>query len=166
MRMTALREWTTMAPESRIWVYQCNRFLTAEEEQQLRLELGEFIAQWTSHGAHMEATADILHRSVVVVALDETKAGASGCGIDKSVHFLQQWGAQHELDMLSRQTVIYQGAGEVQLTTIQQFWAMRKAELITDETLLIDPTILRWKDWPAQGWVSFKNSWHQMMWGR
>lgn len=161
-----LKSPTAMSPESRLWVYQCNRLLSEHEVAELRDDMAAFIAQWTSHGAQMDATAAVLHNCVVVVILDEQKAGASGCGIDKSVHFIQQWSARNKVDMMSRQTVVYLEQGAVKLTTVQQFWAMRKAGIIDDETQLIDPTIQKWVDWPAQGWVSFKNSWHQLMWGR
>jgi hypothetical protein len=164
--MTELRELTTMSPESRLWVYQCNRLLSNDEEVQLKMDLQEFLASWNSHGAQMDATAQILHRCVVVIALDESSAGASGCGIDKSVRFMQQWGEQQRVDMMSRQTVIYLEEHEVRLTGLPQFWAMRKAELISDDTLVIDPTILKKSDWPENGWIEFGKSWHQMMWGR
>lgn len=161
-----LKAPAVMSPQSRLWVYQCNRLLSEHEVAELRRDMAAFIAQWTSHGAQMDATAEVLHNCVVVVILDDHKAGASGCGIDKSVHFIQQWSAHREVDMMSRQTVIYREADAIKLTTVPHFWAMRKAGIIDDDTQLIDPTIQKWGDWPAQGWVSFKNSWHQMMWGR
>jgi hypothetical protein len=48
-----------------------------------------FCIQWTAHGANLKAYGEVRHHRFIVMIVDETAAGASGCSIDKSIHFIR-----------------------------------------------------------------------------
>jgi hypothetical protein len=155
-----------LAPDSRLWIYQSNRELTPTDEVQVANTLRQFVSEWFSHGMAMKADFAIWHHRVIVIALDETTAAASGCGIDKCVRCMDQLGQQMGINFLQRNLVVFQQDGDIQQTELNQFWALRKAQRIDDETLLIDTTMQKLVDWPSDGWTMFKNSWHHEMWSR
>ena len=155
-----------LAPDSRLWIYQSNRELTSSDEAQVEIALRQFVSEWFSHGMAMKADFVILHHRVIVIALDQTAAAASGCGIDKSVRMMDQLGQQMGVNFLQRNLVVFEQDGVIQQTELNQFWALRKAKRVDDETLLIDTTIQKLEAWPNDGWTLFKNSWHHEMWGR
>ena len=87
-----MRSIQHLAEHSRVWVYQANRFLSDQEIVAISNALSQFIESWNAHGASLYAGFEIISSRFVVLAVDEEKALASGCSIDKSVHFFQKIG--------------------------------------------------------------------------
>jgi hypothetical protein len=154
-----------MPSNARVWVYQASCFLSESQEIRIMSALDAFINQWTSHGASMDAAGAIYHHRVVVIAADEQQAAASGCGIDKSVHFLQGLGLELGVDFFQRTTVLYQDATHWKEAPIHQFWALRKASVVSDETLVLDTTVRTLEELQNALVMPFGRSWHKDMWG-
>jgi len=149
---------------SRLWFFQCDRFLT--ESEHLRVEEGiqTFITDWESHGAKMAAGFALYHKSLLIVALDEAQAPASGCGIDKCFRVVDQLSKTLSINFLSRTTVLFQSKSGMELAPLNQFWAMKKAGLIDLSTLVVDTTIGKLGDLPPSGLKRFDQTWHMEMW--
>jgi len=79
-----------MPLHSRVWIYQSIREFSENEITQLKTKSESFISEWTSHGKTMNACIEIFHNRFIIVCVDEKTTSASGCGIDKSVKFIQQ----------------------------------------------------------------------------
>lgn len=79
-----------MPLHSRVWIYQSIREFSENEIIQLKNKGESFISEWTSHGKTMSACIEIFHNRFIIVCVDEKTTSASGCGIDKSVKFIQQ----------------------------------------------------------------------------
>ncbi|MFN5621843.1 MAG: hypothetical protein ACK478_11105 [Flavobacteriales bacterium] len=155
-----------MPPHSRVWVYQASCFLTQGQEDEIKKSLAAFLSDWTSHGASMDAAGAVYHHRVVVIAADEQQAAASGCGIDKSVHFMQGLGQEMGVDFFQRTTVVYQEAAQWKEAPMHQFWALRKAGVVGDETPILDTTVRSLGELQNALVVPFGRSWHKDMWGR
>lgn len=74
---------------SRIWIYASTRRFSAAEQLVIRKALQDFCEGWATHGKVMPSSFEILHDQVLVLAVDESQLGASGCSIDSSVRALQ-----------------------------------------------------------------------------
>jgi hypothetical protein len=98
----------SLPPSSRVWVYQSSRLLSAEEQQQLISGLREFVSTWTAHQAGLKGSAQILNGVFVIVAIDEGHNHATGCSIDKSVHFMKSAGVCLGIDFFDRMTAVCQ----------------------------------------------------------
>ena len=155
-----------MPSNARVWVYQANVFLTELQENHIRDGVCAFLAQWTSHGTAMDAAAEVYHHRLVVIAADEQQAKASGCGIDKSVHFMQELGRAMGIDFFQRTTVLFKESEVWKEVSLHQFWAMRKAGVVDDETLILDTTVRTLVELRNALEVPFGRSWHKDMWGR
>lgn len=128
-------------------------------------ELHSFLGQWSSHGATMEAAAQVVNDYFIVVALNESNASASGCGIDKLVRKIQDLETMFTISLLNRQWVVYL-ADQWTIAPLHQFWALRKAGLVNADTPVVNNLIQNIGEWKKAWIVPFHLSWHQEMWGK
>jgi len=101
--------------------------------------------------------------------MDERQAGATGCSIDKLVAFVRRQGESRGIDWFDRHQVLWRRpkAEGWEATRTSEFWAMRKAGLVTDQTEVVDPLAATVGDAESEaGWLvkSFDESWHSAMW--
>jgi len=98
-----------MPLHSRVWIYQSIREFSENEITQLKTKAEGFISEWTSHGKTMNACIEIFHNRFIIVCVDEKTTSASGCGIDKSVKFIQQLESDFggNTSLLDRMNVAY-----------------------------------------------------------
>ena len=126
---------------ARLWIYPANRNLTAEEVNTLETKLGEFTDQWTSHQQDLDAFGGIWANRFLVIGVDEERAAASGCSIDKSVRTVQQLGESIEVDFFDR-NILYVLAGDQLIEyPVNGFKAAYLKGDISDETTVIDPLV-------------------------
>jgi hypothetical protein len=102
-----------MPLQSRVWIYQSIREFSKNEITLLKTKAEDFISEWTSHGKVMSACIEIFYNRFIIVCVDEKTASASGCGIDKSVKFIQQLEADlgGNTSLLDRMNVTYRQPG-------------------------------------------------------
>lgn len=154
----------SLSPQSKVWIYQSNRPLAEAEEQQILPELQAFAQSWVSHNRQLRAGADILHQRFVVLAVDETQADASGCSIDKSVHFLKGLEQSYGLSLFERMIFSYQDAeGKVHTVDRDTFAQLYASGAINDETPVFDPLVDTLGDLQQQFVKPLGQSWHKRM---
>jgi hypothetical protein len=151
---------------SKIWIFQANQPLLPEMMSTIDQVLSDFCENWTSHGAQMKAGFTIEYNRFVVVALDESTAVVSGCGQDKLIHVIQNLGTTLKLDFFDRLQVVYFEENILKEVRLHEFWGLRKANIITNETKVFDNTVKNLGEWKEKWVVSFDNSWHAEMWGK
>lgn len=151
---------------SKIWIYLADRFLESDEIVRLENDLIHFLENWSSHGAALSAGFAIQAKRAIIIGVDEKSAAASGCSIDKLVHFFKKKGEEMNINFFDRMQVMFERNHEIEFTPLNNFWAMRKANLLSDETIIYDTTVKNLQEW-HEGWrKKFKDSWHADAWGR
>jgi hypothetical protein len=162
--MTKLNE---LPSQTRVWVYQADREMTSEEQGQFLLRANEFVESWTSHASLMSAAIELRYGRFAILAADEAAAKASGCGIDKSVRFFQEIGAELNLDFFNRTLVWYRdGQNKIISDPLNVFWARRKAGNISGSTLVFNNLISNLGALETSWEIPFEKSWHQEAWSR
>lgn len=96
--------WDDLPDEARLWIYVADRQLSEAEVAKANAALSAFAKQWTAHRRELSAYGDVVYGRFVRLAVDESAAGASGCSIDASVHFLQRLGTELGVDFFERMT--------------------------------------------------------------
>ena len=91
---------------AKVWVYQSDRELTIEDEIRIRTALKDFVSGWNAHGTQLTGDYCIVHNRFVMLAVDESKAGASGCSIDSSVKVIKELGRELNINFFDRLQVI------------------------------------------------------------
>ncbi len=149
-----------LSPASRVWIYQSNRPFTAEETEEIRQHLAGFAAQWVSHDKKLRAAGDVAFNRFVILMVDESAAGASGCSIDKSVHFIKALEQRYQVDLFDRMRFAYQKDGEVFSVNKAEFKKHYDQGAIDDETLVFDTLVDKKSEFDRNWLKPLKESWH------
>ena len=107
-------------PNSRVWVYNSNRPLTDDEIRYAQAEIDYFVKEWAAHGNELKATGAILYDRFLVLVVDETHEGASGCSIDSSVKFIKELGAKLNIDFFNRLNLVIEENNELMYCHISE----------------------------------------------
>lgn len=143
-----------MPPHSRIWVYQGAKEFLPKETESIKAKANEFVAQWTSHDQLMKASIEVFHNLFVVVCVDEKTAPASGCGIDKSVKFIQSLEKEFNTSLLNRMYVAYRKGGQILSSPI--------SELKNTGNITVFNNLVATKEEFEKNWeVPLEKSWHK-----
>ncbi len=149
--------------EGKIWVYQANRQLTENEVLRLENELSKFISTWESHGVALKAAYQILYKRFVVLALDQNHHAASGCSIDKSVHFFQELGKNFGIDFFDRTQVFFLEKEALKNISIKDLRNTIKEGNMKAESLVFDTTVQHKGD--LENWLKpAKETWLAKYW--
>ena len=156
-------QWEDLPDGARLWIYVADRQLTDAEVAEAEAALSTFVKQWTAHRRDLRAYGDIVNDRFVRLAVDESAAGASGCSIDASVHFLQALGRRLGVDFFERMT-FFADNGEGFLPYPREAFAAAYARgEIGDESPVVD-TLVDTKGKYERGFVKpLGESWHARM---
>lgn len=113
-----------LSAESKVWIYTANRSFTSEDKDIIADAMGQFLPQWAAHGNSLYGDYSIQKDRFLILAVDETKSGASGCSIDSSVRFIKDLGAHLKIDFFNRMIMIIEKEGvleTVHVSDLKQF---------------------------------------------
>jgi hypothetical protein len=159
-----MNSFENMPDHARVWIYVSDRELSQEEAAHAREETRRFVQQWSAHGSSLLAAGDLIHQRFLILAVDESQAGASGCSIDSSVHFVQKLGTELGVDFFNRMLAQYETDGRIAQVRLNELWAMRKAGVVTDQTIVYNNLVKDLGEWRKQWRSPFSDSWHATMW--
>jgi hypothetical protein len=145
---------------SRVWVYQSDRKLTADEAVQIQMHMDNFTRSWTAHNNQLKAKAEIRYNRFLVLIVDESQAGASGCSIDKSVNFMKQLEQEFGINLFDRFNLAYRDGEEVISVPRHQFEELLKLGKINIETIVFNNLAQNVAELETKWEVPFKDSWH------
>ena len=126
----------TIPEESRIWIYAAEQKLTNEQESYILQSISDHIKNWEAHKVPLTAGVAILENHFIVVALDETKNGASGCSIDTLQNKIQELEKELSVSLLNRLNIFCRIDDEIQCVRSFQLESIAKSN-----TLFYDLTI-------------------------
>ncbi len=152
--------YESLPDSTKVWIYQANRPFTEEELKEVKHYLQQFADQWVSHNRALRSFADVLHHRFIVLMVDESQAGASGCSIDSSVHFLQKLAAHFRVDLFDRLTFAYKENGAVKTAHKDQFTELYKKGVISADTFVFDNLVKTKADFERQWIKPLRDSWH------
>jgi hypothetical protein len=145
---------------SRVWVYQSDRKLTADEAVQIQMHMDNFTRSWTAHNNQLKAKAEIRYNRFLVLIVDESQAGASGCSIDKSVNFMKQLEQEFGINLFDRFNLAYRDGEEVISVPRHKFEELLKSGAINTETIVFNNLAQNVAELETKWEVPFKDSWH------
>jgi len=150
---------------SRVWVYQANRELTVTEVNQIQTELDNFTIGWTAHNNQLLAKAEVRYNRFLILIVDESQAGASGCSIDKSVRFMQQLEQEFGINLFDRFNLAYRDGENVLSAPRLAFEEKIKQKEIDTQTVVFNNMVQNLKELNTKWEVPFKDSWHIQLFG-
>lgn len=146
--------------QSRVWIYQSNRALKNEELVLIKESLSSFTSAWTAHNQQLKAAFEIRYNRFIILIVDETQAGASGCSIDKSVHLMKDIEQQFNINLFDRLNIAWKTGDQVDSVSKEEFEELIKQGKITNETIVFNNLVSDYEQYLNHWEVPFKDSWH------
>jgi hypothetical protein len=156
-----IRDLIALENTSKVWIYQAEREFNYDELDAIRPKVFDFLADWTSHNQALVTYGNIFHKRFLGIFVDESLSGASGCSIDKSVHFVESLGAQFNVNFFRRDVFCYLNDEDVIALPIGEVKEAYSKGEINEETLFFD-NLVKDKEQFLKSWlVPLKDSWHK-----
>jgi hypothetical protein len=149
-----------LAPHSRIWVFQADRFLNQDEQLAIRNKLNEFIPQWASHGNDLYGGFSLENNLFVAIGVDEAKSPASGCSIDSLTRIVKDLGTQLHVDFFNRMAIAYESNGQIELVSMSDFKRLITDGKVNENTIVFNNLVNTKAEFDTKWRTSVKNSWH------
>src|SRR5690606_13048909 len=99
-------------------------------------------------------------RRFLVIGLDQSMAGASGCSIDASVHFIQQLEKRYGVELLDRMNVSFKQGEYITYKPLKDFKKMAKDRAVNAATVVFSNLVATKGEYVAQWEVPASESWH------
>lgn len=138
---------------AKVWIYMADRALNWEETDEAREAVYNFAEQWSSHNQDLLSYGDIFHHRFIVLMVDETKSGASGCSIDSSVRFIKSLEEKYNCSFFNREIFAYLEEEEVKVLTKGELSEAYANKVIHDETLMFNNLVKTRQEF-EDGWVA------------
>ena len=151
---------SNLVKDSKVWIYQSDRIFSEDEVDSLNQKLANFVKDWSSHNNQLYADYKILYNRFIILIVDENQFGASGCSIDKSIHFLQLIEKEHNINLFNRMLVHYFDS-ENQLFTISviDFQKLIQEGKVNADTKVINTTVQNLEALEQDFVLSATNTW-------
>jgi len=150
-----------MSPLSRVWVFQSDRLLSAEEQVFIKSKLSSFVAAWATHGTPLHAAFTIKNNCSVVVAVDENIKEASGCSISSLTALFESFGTEFQLSFFDRFSIGHISNSSVVLSSVNEFKELIKVGTVTEDTLVYNNLIALKQDLDSNWEIPLKQSWQK-----
>ncbi len=150
---------------SRVWIYQSDKELNDAQATRVATLLNNFATQWTAHNHQLKAKAEVRYNRFLVLIVDETQAGASGCSIDKSANFMKALEQEFNINLFDRFNFAYRDGEKVLSAPRHEFEEMLKSGKINRDTIVFNNLVQDLQQLETKWEVPFKDSWHQQLFG-
>lgn len=145
---------------SKIWVYTLNPVLDANTESLLNSELELFCQNWTAHNRELRAFYKIFENRFLVLGVDEHLNPASGCSIDKSVHFLEDVEKKFSISVFDRMLFSYIDDHDNCITLNRSEFEKAISEgTISGTTNVVNTLTNTLADWNDKSIIKLQDSW-------
>ena len=161
----SLVSFESLPDEARLWCFGASQRLDDHQTRRLLASMADFVSEWTAHRHDLRAGFTLLHGRFLLVAVDESAAGASGCSIDALMGQLRSLGTALELDFLDSMPVWYRDpSGHIGTTSRAGFKDLGRMGKVSPGTPVFDLTLTRVADLRAGGLeATAGDTWHRSL---
>ena len=150
---------------SRVWIYQSNRELSATELSKIESILAAFTVEWTAHNHALKAKAEVRYNRFIILMVDERQAGASGCSIDKSVNLMKAIEQEFGINLFDRFNMAYRDGAELKSASRLEFEELIKQGKVDNDTIVFNNLVQTLADLERKWEVRYQHSWHPQVFG-
>ncbi len=148
-------------PESsRVWIYQCNRTFSEQEQVLVKQKLETFLENWSAHGIPLQAGYEIPYNRFIVIAVNTATQAPTGCAIDASVRLIQELEADFKVDLLDRMNVSFKSGAFVAYKNLIDFKKMIKDKSVSASTIVFNNLVTNKAEYQNHWEVPMDQSWH------
>jgi hypothetical protein len=148
-----------LPPHSRVWIYQSDRPFSVDEENIISNSLLSFCSQWEAHGNSLQTSFKIEYHQFVILTVDESSAGASGCSIDGSVRVLKELGNQLNIDFFDRSRVAFLESEKIRSYSLNQLKSLFQSGDLTSASQTFNNLVASKAELEINWKISVQKSW-------
>ena len=157
-----MTSYSELSSQSKVWIYQSNRVLSNSEVTEIQDAVNNFTKQWAAHGKGLKAFGKVYHQRFIVLMVDETAQGASGCSIDSSVHFLKELQQKYNVNLFDRLNMAYRNSSnEIATADRNTFQKLVNMGEINDHTIVFNNLVRNKLDFETKWEIPMAESWHK-----
>ncbi|MBC7915389.1 MAG: ABC transporter ATPase [Pyrinomonadaceae bacterium] len=154
-----------ISKNSRVWIYQSNRPFNTQEQEAILSILQGFTTTWEAHGSKLAAQAEIRYDRFIILMVDESQAGASGCSIDKSVSLMKEIEVKYKVSLFDRFNIAWRNNDAIFSCNRDEFETRISKGEITPNTIVFNNLVQTVQELDINWEIPFKNSWHSSVFG-
>lgn len=158
-----MQDLDTLSPDAKVWIYQADRPLESEELEKIRSLGKDFVADWAAHGKELDARFEIFYDRFLIFFVDEKEQAASGCSIDRSVHFIKGLETSFDLDLMDRMQVAYRGGNGIDTVPVQELDRALQEGLLDRDSTVFNNLVRTKREFDAEWEIPLRSSWHARM---
>jgi hypothetical protein len=141
-------------------VFAADRALDDAERAALLAELDRFLDVWAAHKVPLPAARELRYDQFVLIGVDESSTGASGCSIDALVREMKHLEQQFQITLVDHGPVLFRDAGVVRRVSRDEFRELAERGRVTADTVVFDNTQTsvgalmegKWETRAAEAW--------------
>ena len=145
--------------DSRIWIYQCNRPFSTDENFKIKELLSHFSNSWLSHGHKVKGFANLFFGQFIIFIADETETGVSGCSTDSSVRLVKSIEEDYQVQLFDRERLAFIIEQKIILIPLTELKEAVSSHMIKPDTLYFNNTIQTLNQLINEWIIPVGNSW-------
>ena len=153
-------DFESLIDSSKVWVYQSTREFTEKEVEEISEVLRNFVDTWKRHGKDLKASFQIRYNQFVILAVDESYNGISGCSIDASANMFKNIEDKYNVDMFNKLNTAFKYGDHINIVTLFDFQKYVKEEKINSKTIVFNNMITTKKELENRWELAAEDSWH------
>ncbi len=130
-----------LSGEARIWIYQASRSFEHQEKATVLQKVQEFLEQWTSHGNSLRGSGEIYYNQFLILAVEESVQGATGCAVDASIQFIRELEREFQISLLDRTHIAFRRGEDNLVVPLDQLKTTIQEGTILADMMTFDNTI-------------------------
>ena len=159
-----LTQFDEFPDSARVWVYGVDREVAEESRSVLLDEVDNYLTQWTAHGVPLSAARDWRDDRFLTIAVDQERAGASGCSIDGLFRALKAVEGKLGAAIVTSGLIFFRDKdGRIRSVTRDEFSELGAAGEVGGDTEVFDPSVTTLGEWRSRFTSRAADSWHASM---
>ena len=152
-------------PESaRAWVFASDRPLAPHAVARLLPEVERFLELWRAHGVELRSAYAWRDDRFLLIGVDESATGASGCSIDGLFRGLRALEPELGASLVGGGRVYYRNrTGAVESVTRDEFSALASSGAVSGDTTVFDTSLTTVGDVRRRFETTAGRSWHAQL---
>jgi hypothetical protein len=126
---------------SKVFAYIIEHELPDEALERLTTDGKEFVGQWTAHSHQLAATFEIFRKRIILIRVDESGYGASGCSVDALMRFIREMEKKYGTTLLNRMLFCYKLDNSVFVSPASGTEVLLKKGVITENSIIYNTAV-------------------------
>ncbi|MEQ9188415.1 MAG: ABC transporter ATPase [Cryomorphaceae bacterium] len=150
----------SLSKDARVWVFQSSELLVGDVREDIKRTLTSFLKEWAAHGQSLFAAFEIRYDRFIIVGVDEAKAQATGCSIDKLMKTIQAIDKKFDIDLLDRMKVAFRDGEDILELDVNTFAQMLADGRADEKTIVFNNVVQTVGELETDWETTVKQSWH------